>query len=174
LEKIEDLNEEIASLKVKEQRLMQEIKKRGDLARQLCSAKDEEIKQLREKLHFDQRQQQQAAAISPNQGRKSVPPPDQQETPEHCNGHHPPSPSSQERGGAKSQSTEPSDDQSSSTLSINTQPSHDATSQASGEISSIHLTEEDVTLSSPPSISLTLSNYSLACSCSRSSGSSPH
>ena len=45
-------------LKTKEQKLLKEIKKRGDLARQLCSAKDDEIKQLREKLHFDQRQHQ--------------------------------------------------------------------------------------------------------------------
>jgi hypothetical protein len=34
---------------------MMEIKKRGDLARQLCSSKDEEIRQLREKLHYDQK-----------------------------------------------------------------------------------------------------------------------
>jgi hypothetical protein len=62
LEKIEDLTDEITALKAKEQKLMQEIKKRGDLARQLCGAKDEEIKQLREKLHFDQRQHQTLAS----------------------------------------------------------------------------------------------------------------
>jgi len=55
LEKIEDLNDTVESLRVREQQLMQEIKKRGDLARQLCSAKDEEIRQLREKLHYDQK-----------------------------------------------------------------------------------------------------------------------
>jgi DNA repair exonuclease SbcCD ATPase subunit len=64
LEKIEDLKEEIVTLKAKEQKLMQEIKKRGDLARQLCGAKDEEIKQLREKLHFDQRQHQALSSSS--------------------------------------------------------------------------------------------------------------
>ncbi len=46
---------------------MQEIKKRGDLARQLCSAKDEEIKQLREKLHFQQRQ---PSPFSPHKQRR--------------------------------------------------------------------------------------------------------
>lgn len=52
------MTEEIDVLKAKEQKLLKEIKKRGDLARQLCSAKDDEIRQLREKLHFDQRQHQ--------------------------------------------------------------------------------------------------------------------
>lgn len=67
MEEINDLKDEVSALKAKEQKLMQEIKKRGDLARQLCSAKDEEIKQLREKLHFDQRHQ----SSSPVHRRKS-------------------------------------------------------------------------------------------------------
>lgn len=32
---------------------MLELKKRGDLARSLCTSKDEEIRQLRDKLHYE-------------------------------------------------------------------------------------------------------------------------
>ena len=132
LEKIEELCDEITSLKSKEQKLMLEIKKRGDLARQLCSAKDEEIKQLRDKLHYDQRQQNQAATSS--QRRNSVP------TLDHTQEIEPPSDhSSQQEGAPGSQSPEASS-------SLNTHPSRDGFSQAH-EISSIEFTEEDVRLS---------------------------
>lgn len=130
LEKIEELNDEIASLKSKEQKLMLEIKKRGDLARQLCSAKDEEIKQLREKLHYDQRQQNQAAT-SPKK-RNSVPTLDLQEI-EPSSDH-----SSQQEGAPQSQPPE-------ANSSLNTHSSRDGFSQAH-EISSIEFTEEDVRL----------------------------
>ena len=53
--RIEDLEASVTQLRQREQQLMVEIKKRGDLARQLCSSKDEEIRQLREKLHYDQK-----------------------------------------------------------------------------------------------------------------------
>jgi hypothetical protein len=53
---LSDMKESFYALKQKEAKLLQEIKKRGDLARQLCSEKDEEIKNLREKLHYDQKQ----------------------------------------------------------------------------------------------------------------------
>lgn len=52
---VEDLEANVTQLKQREQQLLMEIKKRGDLARQLCSSKDEEIRQLREKLHYDQK-----------------------------------------------------------------------------------------------------------------------
>ena len=54
--RIKSLEAEVDSLKQKEKQLKLEIKKRGDIARQMCNAKDEEIRTLREKVHFEQRQ----------------------------------------------------------------------------------------------------------------------
>ena len=65
---LSELKESYYALKQKEVKLMQEIKKRGDLARHLCSEKDEEIKNLREKLHYDQKLQ---SGSFGNDGRKS-------------------------------------------------------------------------------------------------------
>jgi hypothetical protein len=154
LEKIEDLNDEISSLKTKEQKLMQEIKKRGDLARQLCSAKDEEIKQLREKLHFDQRQQQQQLATSPVQRRKSGPPMEQEGAPEHCNGH-PKTPAQKETSDAKGNDNDTGPSDQASLLSVNTHPSqrsNGSSSASDSSVLSIDLTEEDVIPPYTPSL----------------------
>eukprot|EP01041_Mallomonas_annulata_P003557 gene3557-7077_t len=50
-----ELQVEVETLRAKEKHLLSEMKKRGDIARQMCNAKDEEIRVLREKVHFDQR-----------------------------------------------------------------------------------------------------------------------
>ena len=50
---LRDASEETARLKTRESQLLQELKKRGELARQLMLEKDDEIRNLRQKLRSD-------------------------------------------------------------------------------------------------------------------------
>ena len=71
--RIDDLEASVAQLRRREQQLMMEMKKRGALARQLCSSKDEEIRQLREKLDYDQTNHSSTSPSSKPSGKSLLP-----------------------------------------------------------------------------------------------------
>jgi hypothetical protein len=73
-EELQDLKERYDQSKQKEAQLLQELRKRGDLARHLCSTKDEEIKQLREMLHYEQKAvaSKRAGNASPDHRKRSM------------------------------------------------------------------------------------------------------
>ena len=50
---LQDAADEVTHLKAREAHLLQELKKRGELARQLMLEKDDEIRNLRQKLRAD-------------------------------------------------------------------------------------------------------------------------
>ena len=66
------MEREVEQLRSREKQLLGEIKKRGDIARQMCREKDDEIRSLREKLHMEQRQgYTPGGKITPGRGTSS-------------------------------------------------------------------------------------------------------